>query len=137
MGVYFSNSCVVYISFNRGHRLLTGSASPPVHMRTWELIVPTKFWADKFNLPISIFDQGGLFTSILKSHLRPWVVIKFDSAFNCSLMLSSCPVFFIIFSCRSCTSKLNILLTKICYNSLTKMDDPEKILNVKNVLKEN
>ena len=101
------------------------------------VMVPTKFWADKINLPISIFDQGGLFTSILKSHLRPWVVIKFDSAFNCSLMLSSCPVFCIIFSCRSCTSKLNILLTKICYNSLTKMDDPEKILNVKNVLKEN
>ena len=41
--VFISNSCVVYISFNRGHRLLlTGTASPPVHMGTWECNSPNQ-----------------------------------------------------------------------------------------------
>ena len=48
--VFTSNSCVVYISFDRGHRLLTGTAGPPVNMGTWELKSPHQVLADKFNL---------------------------------------------------------------------------------------
>jgi hypothetical protein len=88
------------------------------------VIVPNKLWADKLDLCILIFYQGGRLcppqfwkppTPLGSDKVWFGIQLQFD-ALQLQFGLAH---FFSLFLCRSCTSKLNILLTE--------MEDPEKI----------